>query len=354
MISSGGRSIGLRMRQSASGIVQQRTAHDFDREILIVSDRQKRKAPSEEPPRKTVGLFWALATDLRNSLIEMAHRELPNALKVGRKEKQGHDQEKLLRREEAVQKLLNATVERYAAAIELYDQWRAPGQAVRSAAALDKALDGLSESEQLAELRRQIEMRTVALGWTEFATKWGYYADERKHKLKDLRRILVEDILSHEVTMRWLKKLPAAAVPPQLKPRALKVLGSEDADALRIEAQDMFNIHSLLPKAQAARARREAQGISDRIRPRRGNTLHSSVTHRRSTPLWWVSRLKSAGPILVLQAQRHNAQDLVVGQGKARRGRSHRPAQQKGAVGPASWRHPLGVGCGPGVRRAGR
>ena len=62
-------------------------------------------------------------------------RGRPKALKVGRAEKQGHDEEKLARREEAVQRLLNATVERYAAALDLYDAWRAQG--VRDAATLD-------------------------------------------------------------------------------------------------------------------------------------------------------------------------------------------------------------------------
>jgi hypothetical protein len=76
---------------------------------------------------------------------------------------------------------------------------------------------------------------------------------------------LVDHILPHERAQRRLKKLPAAAVPPQLKPRALKVLGTADPDALRLEASDLFNVETLLPKAEAARARREAQGISDRV-----------------------------------------------------------------------------------------
>ncbi|EOD37181.1 Hypothetical protein EMIHUDRAFT_109993 [Emiliania huxleyi CCMP1516] len=52
----------------------------------------------------------------------MARRRLPDALKEGRAEVLSHDQEKLLRREEAVQRQLNAAVERYAAALELFDQ----------------------------------------------------------------------------------------------------------------------------------------------------------------------------------------------------------------------------------------
>ena len=131
-----------------------------------------------------------------------------------------------------MQRLLDATVERYAAALELYNAWRAQGG--RDAKVLDVVLaDNKSDNDQLAELRRQIEMRTVGLGWTEFATKWGFLTDEKRQKEADLRRVLIDDILPHEHAQRRLKKLPAAAVPPQLKPRALKVLGTEDNDALR-------------------------------------------------------------------------------------------------------------------------
>ena len=88
-----------------------------------------------------------------------------------REERRRHDEEKLKRREEALTRQLNAVVEKYAAAIELYDQWCAQG--VTTKTQLDAALKDLSPNEQIAELRRQIEMRTVGLGWREFKTKWG-------------------------------------------------------------------------------------------------------------------------------------------------------------------------------------
>ena len=40
----------------------------------------------------------------------------------------------------------------------------------------------MSPNEQMGELRRKIEMRTVGLGWTEFETKWGYSNDEKRQK----------------------------------------------------------------------------------------------------------------------------------------------------------------------------
>ena len=196
---------------NVSGVVQQRAAHDYDRPLDVVSDRRKRKAePAEAPP---LGFFWRLRADLRSSLVTMARRRLPDALKEGRAEVLSHDQEKLLRREEAVQRQLNAAVERYAAALELFDQWRAQG--VKTAAELKRVLGGKSEPEQLAELRRQIEMRTVGCGMTQFETKWGFFSDERSHKIEDLKRMLLDDILPHEIQLRRLNKLPTEARRPR-------------------------------------------------------------------------------------------------------------------------------------------
>ena len=46
--------------QNASGIVQQRSAHDFDRPLRIVSDRRKRKATTPEPETQPEGFFWCV------------------------------------------------------------------------------------------------------------------------------------------------------------------------------------------------------------------------------------------------------------------------------------------------------
>ena len=271
----------------ASGIVQQRTAHDFDRPCRVVSDRRKRKADGDEPPARG-GFFWDhLTDDQRRSLTRMARREAPEARKVGRAERLAHDEEKLARREEAVQRILNVRVEQYAEACELYDQWRAQG--ISTAAELDKRLAGLSVSKQLQELRRQIEMRTKGLGWREFEVKWTFWADERAHTLQAMREMLLKDIIPHEIALRRQRKLPKQAAPPQLSTRALKSLGTDDVDALRIEAQSLFNIDSLLAKAQVARARREAEGKSDQveaIQPPHAPPFDANLVGRRLEVCW--------------------------------------------------------------------
>ena len=141
----------------------------------------------------------------------------------------------------------------------------------------------------MAELRRQIEMRTLGCGWTQFETKWGFFADERKHKIDNLKRMLLEDILPHEMMLRRMKRLPTEAAPPQLKRRAMKVLGTLDADAARLESQSLFDVSRLLEKAEAARVEREAQGISDRVevaQPKKALAFTTALVGKRLEVLW--------------------------------------------------------------------
>lgn len=246
---------------NASGAVQQRAAHDFDRPLNVVSDRRKRKTEPEQ--QQQLGFFWRLSKELRSSLLSMARRQRSAAAKVAAAEKLSHDEEKLLRREEAVQRQLNAVVDKYAEALELYDAWKAQG--VKDQRDLEAALEGKSVTAQLEELRRQIEMRTIGLGWREFETKWSFFTDEKAHTIDKLRQMLLNDILPHERAMRRQKKLPKEAAPPQLRVRPVKKLGTVDVDVERLEASSIFQVENLRVKAEAARARREAAGVSDTV-----------------------------------------------------------------------------------------
>ena len=67
------------------GALQQRTAHDFDRTINMVSDRRKRKATLEaEAEQPQPGFFWQLARELRRALVRMARHDVAAARAAGR------------------------------------------------------------------------------------------------------------------------------------------------------------------------------------------------------------------------------------------------------------------------------
>ena len=106
-----------------------------------MSDRRKRKATEEAPPPPPLGFFWQMSKPLRSSLMSTTRNLLPGARKQFSKEKEQHDSEKLARREEAVQRQLNNTIEAYAAALELFDQWQK--QRVSSRAGLEKLVHGV-------------------------------------------------------------------------------------------------------------------------------------------------------------------------------------------------------------------
>ena len=185
---------------------------------------------------------------------------------------------------------LQSAVDKYAEALELYDQWQAQG--VKTRAELDALLAEMSITAQLAELRRQIEMRTIGLGWRQFETKWSFFKEEKLHTLAQLRSMLLDDILPHEIAMRRSKKLPKEAAPPQLRARELKRLGTVGADLLRIEQKkqkSLFNIDSLMAKAEARRAAREAAGISDSVearQPLKPPAFDASLVGKHIEVLW--------------------------------------------------------------------
>ena len=132
-------------------------------------------------------------------------------------------------------------------------------------------------------------MRVVGLGRREFATKWTFFADERAHTIEKMREMLLSDILPHERALRRLKKLPTSAAPPQLKSCTIKDLGTIAADALRLEAQSLFNVEQLLAKAEKARAERERRGVSDSVevrQPPRAPAFDSALVGRRIEVCW--------------------------------------------------------------------
>lgn len=113
-------------------------------------------------------------------------------------------------------------------------------------------------------LRKQIEMRVIGLGWTQFATRWSSNKDSKIGTVSHLRALLIE-ILEHEVTARRMKELPDEAALPQQVSRDLGQLGAVDEDAMEIEKRALFSAEELDAKSDAAMQRRVEAGISDSV-----------------------------------------------------------------------------------------
>ena len=147
---------------------------------------------------------------------------------------------------------------------ELFVRWQAQG--AKDATAVDAAIKGKPEAQQLEYLRLQIEMRVLGLGWTQFSTRWSSKADSRIGTVAHLRALLVEDILPEERAQARLKGPEAAADGG----RAAAVHGPGPGhtacpDAAAIASKSLFSKEELEAKAEAAVKRREAVGISDYV-----------------------------------------------------------------------------------------
>lgn len=223
--------------ENLSGITQQKTAHDFEMAPFVASDRRHAKAVEPElggGGEHADGYFWTVLNErLRESLVEMARHGAKEATCAGREALKEQDLERLSRREERVVELLNKTVDEYAYAKELFQQWTR--QRASTATEIHAAIRDKPEVRQLEYLRLQIEMRVLGLGWTEFSTRWSSNSDSNIGTVAHLRDLLIDAILPYEKEKERAKELPSEAQPPLSVPNALRKLGTLDFDAVEIE-----------------------------------------------------------------------------------------------------------------------
>ena len=248
-----------------SGLTQQMHNHDFELPENVAHDRGRKSKADARAPK--TGFFYGLSPRLQRSLIEYARKEAPRARKVGKEDLAAHDEAKLARREERVITLLNKAVEDYAYSKELFAAWQADStkpDKIKVDAQWQAFIKDKPESEVLMFLRKQIEMRVLGLGWSQFATRWSSNADSKIGTVVHLRSLLIE-ILTHEMTARRMNELPDEAALPQQVQRDLGLLGTVDEDAAEIEMKALFSTEELAAKAEAAMQRRVEAGISDSV-----------------------------------------------------------------------------------------
>jgi hypothetical protein len=292
-------------------LLPQARSHDFFGPSCVASDRRKRKQEPAAPSaadgaaaaandgttaggssgaaeEAAMGYFTTLDPRMQEAIIEVARKDRVKAIAQAKIDMQEQLAYKQFRRQENLDKLLKATIERYANGLKLFTAWRAHG--VRDwGTASAKLLAAGSEAEKLLFLRIEIEMRLIGLGWTQFETRWSSSSDETVGTVDNLSGLL-KDILAHKTAERRLNNLPKEAAPPPLRMRTLKDLGTPSIDAEelagRVRAapqypfpprtrvpilpppshpQALFDADELKEKAEAERRRHVAAGISDDI-----------------------------------------------------------------------------------------
>ena len=351
--------------ENLSGLTQQMRNHDFERPVLTWHDRRRAKPSSDDEPPPSAGFYHRLpSARLQESLVEYARKEAPRARVAAKTDLEAHDEAKLARREERVVTLLNKAVEDYAYSKELFGAWQAdtlawrttardvrPGEVVISDAKWAAFVKGKPESEALMFLRKQIDMRVLGCGLSQFATRWSSNKDSKIGTVTHLCKLLHE-ILDHETTARRMHELPEEAALPQQVRRNLGQLGTVDEDAAEVEKRALFSAEELGRKADAAMQRRIEAGVSDSVEDLNGGVnrgaapaFDQALVGKRLEVLWPYTD-KDTGKRILIWA---SGSVTRVADGLSDK-RSARAMQDC----PAGGHGPLGVGRRPRVRRARR
>lgn len=226
--------------ENLSGMAQQARSKDFHQGNFVRSDRRKRKVAEDElganvgADASDIGFFNTLPAEMKEAIVTVARKNRKASRDQAKKD---WDEQLAYRRERRQDNLvtaLNAAVQRYANALELYDAWKAHG--VPNMATVTAKLRGKSEAAKLLYLRNEIEMRVIGCGWVQFDMRWSSLTDETVGSIASLT-ILLKDILIYEAKCRDTNDLPTEAAVPQQRFRKMKELGNMAADAAAIRGK---------------------------------------------------------------------------------------------------------------------
>ena len=271
--------------ENLSGVAQQMRNQDFYRPVRIARQRGSAEA-SRAPPH--AGFYYrGLTEELRSSLVEMARLDAEAARAAGRQAMEEFGEHKLQTREDRLQAALDTVVEKQAHAQELFAAWQT--QRAQSIEEVDAYMVDRPEAQTLEFLRKQIEMRVLGCGMTQFATRWSSSSDVRIGTVAHLRELL-DEIITEEMSLKRLKRLPKEAAQPQFVQRAAGAtqLGTVDADILDVESRSFFSAAELERKVELALKRRREAGISDDVedmQPLRAPAFDTLI-NRRIEVLW--------------------------------------------------------------------
>ena len=274
--------------ENLSGMAQQMRNRDFERPVRVARRAQGAIEAGGTAPVAATGFFYCgLSEELRESLVETARLGAEEARKEGRAAMQQFGEHKLETREDRLQVALDVAVEKHAHAKELFAAWQQ--QRAQSVAEVDAYLVDRPEAQQLEFLRKQIEMRVLGCGMTQYTTRWSSSSDVRIGTVAHLRELL-DEIITEEMALKRLKRLPREAAQPQFVQRAAGAtqLGTVDADVLDVEARAFFSADELERKVGQALKRRLEAGISDDVedmQPLRAPAF-DTLGNRRIEVLW--------------------------------------------------------------------
>jgi len=170
----------------------------------------------EAPPSIRDGAFHGLNLNMKISLIEFSRCDYEESRRLAGEAQQRHDDYYQKKRDANRDKSMQRLAELHQKATEFFEESE---QRRRSITDVKKDLKGLSDPQQIAYLKKAIQIRVVGYGWSDLHVPWSKGGVAKKpHELLDaLKRIIAEE----------LKREVPSEAPFQMLPRkTLKHLGA--------------------------------------------------------------------------------------------------------------------------------
>lgn len=260
---------------NASAVGQARINGDFYR---VETELQKKKKEDADETQPQNGTVIDLPPQLLTTVIEFA---LSKTKQVRKKEQVAlrNQQEKRAQRLELMKKAGYEKATQLLIDCLYYHDMYYSERRLRSAAAVDEMLGQLkSKTAKLDEIKEQIRIRVLGLGWEDLHHPWS--KDGKEYSVDILADWLKNKIIPEE------DKRPIPEKPPvkRLERKALPVLGTLSADVAKLNVMSEEKEQEIRDKATEMRDERELDGVGDRygeMQPRLHPALDESLIDRR-------------------------------------------------------------------------
>jgi len=241
---------------NATAVPQARINGDFYR---VETERSKtKKADADESQPIKNGSVIQLDPRLLQSMIELA---LKKTKQVREKEQQALTKQQEVR----AAKLERMKAAGYEKATQLlidclyyHDMYFSPRR-LKDAAAVDELLGKLtSKTAKLDEMKEQIRIRVLGLGWDDLHHPWS--KDKKEFSFEELAAHLKNKIIPEESK----REIPSKPPVKSLDRKELPILGTQSADVIKLNVISGEKEKELRETAEKIRDERELEGIGDR------------------------------------------------------------------------------------------
>ena len=263
------------MGMNAAAVGQARINGDF---IRVETQLGKKKKDESEETQPRNGTFINLPPELLESAIQFA---MGKTKQVRKKEQEAIDnqQERRAKRLELMKKAGYEKATQHLIDCLYYHDMYNSVRRWKTAEEVDEMLGKLrSKTAKLEELKEQIRMRVLGLGWEDLHHPWS----------KDGKEFSVDDLASH-LKDKIIPKEGRETIPEQppvktLQRKALPILGTLSPDVAKLDSMTAEKEKEIRGKAEKLRDERELCGIGDRwleMQPRLPPPLDETLLNRR-------------------------------------------------------------------------